>query len=252
MFNEYIVSVSRKVPAVSFYMTNKDGNYFVSSVDRPHKMLKVDAFPKAMNLSECSCKPMKCTLDGIVNALSSIDNVLLNRFFANGKNMAKFSAICPPDGCEDSYGCRCFLVVDGIDCFDDNGEVSGHDKRSSIELCKILQSNDQLKHEFCALQPSQANSLKRCKSEKNVLRCILDFMQKLVDGIGWNSSIRDYVQDKYSREIVNKALKHGIDASKNGAFVNELVSRLSGTSSMRPTKSDLMTFAKRENIDCKS
>lgn len=252
VFSTSIVSVSRKVPMTSFYITNKDGNYFVSAVGKPQKMLKIDAFPKVMNLSECSCKPMKCTLDSIVDALSSVDSVLLNRFFANGKNRVKLSAICPPDGCESSYGDRCFLVVDGIDCFDDNGKVAGWDKKSTTELCKILKANDGLKHEFCVLSPKQIAPLKRCKSEKKILDDIMNCMQKLVDGIGWNSTIRDYVQDRYSREIVNKALKHGIDASKNGAFVDELVSRLSGTSSMRPTKSDLMTFAKRENINCKS
>ena len=60
------------------------------------------------------------------------------------------------------------------------------------------------------------------------------------------------MQDRYSRYLVNKALEHGIDVSKNGALVNELTSRLSGMSSLRPTKSDLATFAKREGVDVKS
>lgn len=77
-------------------------------------------------------------------------------------------------------------------------------------------------------------------------------MAKLVDGIGWGCTIRDYVQDRYSRYLVNKALEHGLDVSKKGNFVDELTSRLSGTSSLRPTKSDLATFAKREGIDIKS
>ena len=60
------------------------------------------------------------------------------------------------------------------------------------------------------------------------------------------------MQDRYSRYLVNKALEHGLDVSKKGAFVDELTSRLSGTSRLRPTKSDLATFAKRESIDIKS
>ena len=77
-------------------------------------------------------------------------------------------------------------------------------------------------------------------------------MARLVDGIGWGCSIRDYVQDRYSRYLVNKALEHNLDVSKKGALVDELTSRLSGTSTLRPTKSDLATFAKREGIDVKS
>jgi len=77
-------------------------------------------------------------------------------------------------------------------------------------------------------------------------------LARLVDGIGWGCSIRDYVQDRYSRYLVNKALEHNLDVSKKGALVDELTSRLSGTSTLRPTKSDLATFAKREGIDVKS
>jgi len=77
-------------------------------------------------------------------------------------------------------------------------------------------------------------------------------MQKLgqfIDGVGWGCSINSYIQDKYSRYIINKALEHGLDVSRNSAFVNELVSRVSGMK-MRPTKTDLMCFAKREGINC--
>ena len=77
-------------------------------------------------------------------------------------------------------------------------------------------------------------------------------LSKLVDGIGWGCSIRDYVQDRYSRYLVNKALEHGLDVSKKGSLVDELTSRLSGTSAVHPTKSDLATFAKREGVDVKS
>lgn len=77
-------------------------------------------------------------------------------------------------------------------------------------------------------------------------------MKKLVDGIGWGCTLKYYIQDKYARCIVNKALEHGIDISKGGAFAAEMASRLSGTSASRPTKSDLVTFAKREGVDCSS
>ena len=76
-------------------------------------------------------------------------------------------------------------------------------------------------------------------------------LQALIDGVGWGCSIDSYIQDKYSRYIINKALEHGLDVSRNSAFVNELVARLSGAK-LRPTKSDLVTFAKREGLDCKS
>lgn len=93
--------------------------------------------------------------------------------------------------------------------------------------------------------------MKKCKDESKVLAEVLAALNKLVDGIGWGCSLKYYIEDKYSRYIINKALEHGLDISKNGQLANELVSRLSGAS-LRPTKSDLVTFAKREGIDCKS
>ena len=50
---------------------------------------------------------------------------------------------------------------------------------------------------------------------------------------------------------MNKALEHGLDVSRGSDFVAELASRLSNVSGRKPTKSDLLTFAKREGIDCK-
>lgn len=93
--------------------------------------------------------------------------------------------------------------------------------------------------------------MKNCKDEKQVLKEVIEQLNKLVDGLGWGCSLKYYIEDKYSRYIVNKALEHGLDISRNGHLVNELVSRLSNAG-VRPTKSDLMTFAKREGIDCKS
>ena len=96
------------------------------------------------------------------------------------------------------------------------------------------------------------SAIRACKSSSKVLQQLMARLSKLVDGLGWGCSLRDYIQERYSRYLVNKALEHHIDVSKKGAFVDELTSRLSGVSSLRPTKSDLVTFAKREGIDVNS
>lgn len=35
VFGTQVVKVSRRVPIVSLYLTNQDGNFFVSAVDKP-------------------------------------------------------------------------------------------------------------------------------------------------------------------------------------------------------------------------
>lgn len=252
VFDSYIVKVSRNVPVASMYVTNKDGEFYIASVDKPTKLLKVDAIKNATKLNECSCESANATMNDVIDTLQSIDPMLLNRYFANGKNMLKCSLVCPPENCSDLYGDRCFIQFDGVDCFDGDCKCIGQDKKASFQLFKILKANEKLANEFGALTAEQLNALKHCRSEKNVLENIIAQLKKLVDGIGWGCSIKYYIQDRYSRSIVNKALEHGLDVSKNGSFVDELASRLSGTSSARPTKSDLITFAKREGINCKS
>ena len=252
VFSTSIVKVSRHVPTVSMYVTNKDGEFYIASTSTPQKLLKTNAVKQALHLDECECSAVDSTLNDVIDVMKTIDSMLVNRYFANGKNMLKCTLVCPPNGCGDYYGDKCFIQFDGIDCFDKNCKSIGQDQKSSFELFKILKSNDNLTNELGAMSAEQLSALRKCRTEKNVLQNAIDALSKLVDGIGWGCSIKYYIQDKYARSIVNKALEHGLDVSKNGSFVNELAARLSGTSSSRPTKSDLVTFAKREGIDCNS
>lgn len=252
VFNSNIVSVSRRVPMTAMYVTHKDGEFYVASCDTPQKLLKVNAVKNGMKLDESDAKPVESTLSTVLEALGTIDPVLLNRYFANGKNMLKCSLVCPPKDCSSLYGDKCFIQLDGVDCFDGDCKCIGQDQKTGAELCKILKGIGSLDSQLASMNAEQLAALRKCKAEKKVLAAALEQLQKLVDGIGWGCSIKYYIQDKYSRSIVNKALEHGLDVSKNGAFVDELVSRLSGTSCSRPTKSDLVTFAKREGIDCGS
>ena len=251
VFDQHVITFTKKVPKIDTYLTVKDGNWFVSSYLRPEQEYPIGNATKLRECENDSKDAVQKTFESIVESLETLDPVLLNRFFANGNNRLHMSLICPPCGCSKQYNDKCFAQYDGIDCFSDGKKV-GNDKKSSFELYKILKANPSLKCEFAEITPEQLLAIKNCKDERKVLKQLVDQLSKLVDGIGWGCTIRDYVQDRYSRYLVNKALEHGLDVSKNGSLVDELTSRLSGTSTMRPTKSDLMTFAKREGIDVKS
>ena len=200
-------------------------------------------------MSDSYNRELQSTFNDIVEALKNVDPVLLNRFFANGNNRMHVSLACPPE-C-DSGNSKCFVDFNGIDCFS-KGKKVGDDKKSGFELYQILKASPAMSNAFAEVTPEQLTAIKQCKNEQKVLDQLNGQLSKLVDGIGWGCSIHDYVQDRYSRYLVNKALEHGIDVSKNGSLVNELTSRLSGISTLHPTKSDLATFAKREGINTKS
>lgn len=252
VFSTQIVKISRRVPMVSLYLTNKNGNFFISAIDKPRKLLKVNAIGNAMKLNEGEAKHTENSVSKIISTLSGINPVLLNRYFANGNNRLKISFICPPECGSGFYDGGCFVQFDGIDCFGSDGKLAGSDNKSGVELLKILKAKDALAGKLADFGPDQLNALKRYKSEKSILDSILARLRKLVDGIGWGCTIKYYVHDRLSRYLINKALEHGLDVSKNGTFVDELASRLSGMAVSCPTKSDLVTFAKREGINCNS
>ena len=255
VFNDVLsngaVTFSKKVPFVQIYITSKDGNFFASTVKKVGKFVPIS---KTNALSEVDKSSGNCVLEtakNIASALSSIDPILLNRYFADGKNCMKCSLICPPEGLDDQYKKRCFVKYDGVDCFDKKFNVIGQDKKTSFELYKILKSSPLLDYEFTEISPEQLRIMRNYTEEKNILNAALEKLNTLVDGIGWGCTIDYYIHDKACRSIINKALQHNLDISKNGQLVNELIARICGTST-RPTKSDLITFAKREGIDYKS
>lgn len=143
------------------------------------------------------------------------------------------------------------MTLNKIKCYDKNFKEIGEDTESAEKLFNTLRNHGALCHEMTEIALPKVAALKGCANSKVVLAKILEKLNEFINGVGWGCSIDSYIQDKYSRHIINKALEHNLDVSRNSPFVHELVSRLSGTS-VRPTKSDLMTFAKREGLDCKS
>ena len=245
-FGAHLVKFSKKVPKFDVYFTTTDGKWFISSYDRPKEKYPLgNAFK--LRESDESDAAFKSTIDDIAEAFQQIDGKLLNRFFANGKNNLHMTIIFPPANQRN----KCFLKFNGIDCFDGNKNI-GKDEKSSFELYKILKSCPCLAKEFSSLDPEQLAILKKCPNEKNTLSNIMKKLTSFANELGWGSTIQEYICDRYSKYLTNKAMKHNIDVSKNSQFINELAGRLSGTSVTHPTRSDLMTFAKRDGINVKS
>ena len=246
IFGTKIVKVTRKVPMSSVYFTNKDGKYYIASANRPKKLLAVKDSAK---LVECDNEQYASkTFDSILKKFDAIDPKDANRAFANGKNFAKFNIMIPPKNFEDRYNGEDYAVFDGIWSFDDKGNCIGKDQKTTDELSDTF---------CCSCKDSVDSSIANaamsrfCPCEqtlKNIMKCL----SKMAIELGWNCSIKDYIQDRYSKFIMNKALQHDIDISKNGSFTRELCDRLSKTAKLIPTKSDLVTFAKREGINCNS
>lgn len=247
------VMLSQKVPGINVLVTYKDGEFCIATdlkkLNRPY------SFDKNPGRVCLACQSIKTafmnSIADLKSALTELDPVQLNKYFANGQNFIDCQFIYPPEECCDMYNDKCFICLNKLKCFDSNFKEVGEDVESAKNLFDALRCHNALSHEMTEIAPPAIDYISKCESGKIVLEKILTKINEFINGVGWGCSLNSYIQDKYSRHIINKALEHNLDVSRNSAFVNELVARLTGTST-RPTKSDLVTFAKREGINCKS
>ena len=77
-----------------------------------------------------------------------MDQVFMNKCFANGINRAHIALVCPPEGCDEMYGDKCFLVFKSIDCFDEGGKCIGTDNDLGVKFLYNLNSSDDLHQEM--------------------------------------------------------------------------------------------------------
>ena len=155
----------------------------------------------------------------------------------------------PPDGCEKEYDGKFLIVFPEVAQFDAGmnkmeGRPAGADGiLAAARSCP------------CAARISreQIQALKQAEACRKQLEELEKRIEKMTDGLGWRCTLDQYVDDKYSRHIVNAAMERGIDVSRDSQFVRSLVRRLADIAARgKPTKSDLATYAKCDKVDFKS
>lgn len=253
VFSDGGTLLQKKVPGINLLITYKDGEFCISTdlkeLEKPCCYGKFN--DRCCNAGKDVKAAFMASVKDLIDALGTLDPVLLNKYFANGQNFMDCQLVYPPEECCGNYGNKCFVSLNKLKCYDKNFKEVGEDPESATALFDALKQNSSLSQELSEITDDNIQKLRGCLSGKKVLDKVMPKLNALIDGVGWGCSIDSYIQDKYSRYIINKALEHGLDVSRNSAFVNELVARLSGAK-LRPTKSDLVTFAKREGLDCKS
>lgn len=253
VFSDGGTVLQKKVPGINLLITYKNGEFCISTdlkaLEKPCSFSKFN--DKCCEAGKDVKVSFMNSIKDLIEALNALDPVLLNKYFANGQNFMDCQIVYPPEECCGNYGNKCFISFNKLKCYDKNFKEVGEDSESALELFDALKQNSALCQEVSEISAPNIEKLRGCKSGKKILDTLMPKLQALIDGVGWGCSIDSYIQDKYSRYVINKALEHGLDVSRNSAFVNELVARLSGAK-LRPTKSDLVCFAKREGLNCNS
>lgn len=245
------IKLKEKVDGISLFVTYKDGKFRAAisakDIKDPMDYERLDA--KCCEAPDEMRDAVTNSLKDLSIALSELDPVELNKYFANGQNFLTCRVVYPPAERISDYGNRCFIALDGIKCFNDKFKEVGEDKESADTLFAMLRNNGALSQETFEITKPNILRLKNTVTAKAALEEIMNRLNKFIDGVGWKCSLNQYIQDRYSRHIVNKALEHGIDVSRNSDFVNTLAKRLSQVSGQKPTKSDLVTYAKCDGVN---
>lgn len=246
------LKMTEKVDGIPVFITYKDGDFY--GCCSPRDVSKPIAFKKMCNCCKAAeaREAFSTSLDDLALALRKLDPVLLNRYFANGQNFMKCQLVCPLEGRLHDYNGKCFVIFDTLGCYDSDFKEVGQDNESAEALFNELRANDTLKQENTEISKPAILKIKCLVNAKKILEKVLTKLNEFVNGVGWKCTINDYVLDRYSRHLVNKALEHGLDVARSSDFVVELANRLSNVSGKKPSRSDLVTFAKCEGLDCKS
>lgn len=190
--------------------------------------------------------------DDLKTALSSIETKIVNRIFANGQNFLNIEIVYPTIKNAIDYGDKCFLQLNSIDVYDSKFNKITEDRIAAKELFSILKAHNALKQEFFEITEPNILRIKNSVDAKDALKELLTELDDIVDGYGWRCSIKEYCIERLKKYIINTAMKMGIDIDRNSEFVSELADRISLVSGRNPTKSDLMTYAKKCGLNPRS
>lgn len=245
------IMLEEKIDGVNVFITYKDGQFCVARNKKtlekpmPYEKLTAEYVDSPKEVRDAFAN----SVSDLASALSSLDQIQLNRFFANGKNFLNCEIVYPPCANVIDYGNKCFIVLHGIKCYDDTFTEVGEDRESAEPIVKMLAASGAIQQEMFEITKPNVLRIKDTVLAKDVLEKILGRLNQFIDGVGWKCSLNQFIQDKYSRHIVNKALEHGIDVSRGSEFVKALSQRLSKVSGKKPTKPDLVTYAKCDGVD---
>lgn len=247
------LGITEKLDGMNLNITYKDGEVKASrnnaTLKNPMSIKDINTkFEGRGDIQKAYVNTMK----DLQKALDTLDIKQLYKYFANGQKFMSIEIIHPGTRNVIHYNNRCIIVFHGINIFDDKFKRIGQDKEAAQELFQKLKDKNALKQDMFEISGPVKLKLKNVKASEEILKTILDDLDKIVDGLGYKATVADYAQERFIKYIVNVATKSGLDLNRNSDFVKELADRMSDVSGRRPTKSDIATYAKKEGLDIKS
>lgn len=238
-----------KLDGINIAVTYKDGGFKYA---RNKKELKDPLDIEKLGLKYEGKPQLKeafvNTANNIGKALQALDTENFTKIFNNGKNYLNIDIIYPPLRNVMDYGNKCLLQLNSIDIYDENYNKLDEDRDNAKIIFEMLKKHNALKQELFEISKPNILRIKNSVDAEDACNDLMTDIDKLVDGIGYRASIFTYSQDRLKRYIINCATRLGIDVDMNSQFVDELANRINILSHKRPTKTDLICYAKKDGI----
>lgn len=246
------ISVQEKTDGQALAITYKDGEVKAArnkaTLKNPMSISDVEKmFDGRGEIKNAFVKSMT----DISKAINSLDDTQKFKIFNDGHNYMAFEIIYPPTRNVIDYGNRCLIQLHGVNIYDDKWHKISEDKALATKLYDMLKQKGVLQQETFEITKDATLQLKDSKTGEESLKLILNKLDKLVDGLGWNATINDYATERFEKYIINMAMKADFELSKRSEFVTKLAERMSNISKKNVTKADLATYAKAEGINVK-
>ena len=242
-----------KVDGINVSITYKDGEFRIA---KNKSMLKDPIRYSHIGAQFDGCPRLRDAFINSANDLSKALNSLqrhnLDMIFNDGKNFLNIDIIYPPARNVMDYGNKCILQLNSLDIYDDQYNKLDEDEELRDDIFQSLKTHNALRQELFEISKPNVLRIKDSVDASAAYDFLISDLDQLVDGIGYNATIQDYVNTRLKKHIVNCAMKEGLDVDMNSDFVNAMVDRISCISHRRPTKTDLICYAKKEGINPRS
>lgn len=196
--------------------------------------------------------------DAFVNSLKDLQSACdtlskneIDSIFNDGLNFMSIEIIYPPTKNVIDYNNRCLIQFHGINKFNDKFDKIGQDDKLATKLYTFLKKKNAINQSVFEITKPTVLKIKKSIKAKDDLALVLSKLADLAKGVGYNITLEQYVKEKIKPIIIDTASDVNIYVSANSVFVDKLADRFSPISSKRPTKNDLVSYAKAENINTK-
>jgi len=254
------LNVTEKIDGMNLAVTYKDGKVLAArSASNIKNPIDIDQLGKKFEGKGEVKTAFVNSMSDISEAINMLTDSEKEKVFKNGQNFLSFEVVAPECQNVIDYGDRCLMVLHSLDQYDDSYNLVQQEKvgdKNNSELVSVVydlfKDHDALKQNKFEISKPVVLKIKNSSTAKECLNEVLQELDSLCDGIGYKSTINDYCKERYEKKIINAAKRSNLDLSRNSQFVSELADRLNTVSSKKPTKADLVTFARRDGLNTNS